>query len=254
MKLVRGSLPGLPGDHDIALLDGDTHICKWIEEHGRLDQDANMLPRMDALKLIDRNSVVYDLGAMVGDLTAWYASRARAVVAFEAFSDAYACLEKNISLYANASAHNITVGNGELVGYGPMANNKGSRYVQQDEQWGWTALRIDDFVGTRGFGDRIYGHGGERFPGPPTFIKVDIEGWEVRAFRGAENTLRERHPTVLCEVHRSALSRAGNSAEELHALLSGHGYRLSDFYTGKPWSANDPRPLFDAVAIWEPAP
>jgi len=118
MKFIRGTLPGIEGQHDISVLEGDTHICKWIAEHGRLDQDANMWPRMEQLGLINRESVVYDIVAYVGDCTAWYASKAKAVVAFEAYYDAFLCLWQNMQRYngvfAIVHAYHGAVGNGEF--------------------------------------------------------------------------------------------------------------------------------------------
>jgi FkbM family methyltransferase len=35
----------------------------------------------------------------------------------------------------------------------------------------------------------------------PDFIKCDVEGAEVEVFRGAEKLLREKKPTILCEMH-----------------------------------------------------
>ncbi len=36
---------------------------------------------------------------------------------------------------------------------------------------------------------------------PPDFIKCDVEGAECEVFRGAANTLRQWHPTIVCEMH-----------------------------------------------------
>jgi FkbM family methyltransferase len=42
---------------------------------------------------------------------------------------------------------------------------------------------------------------GSRY-GPPAFIKIDVEGAELRVLGGAERTLREVRPTVICEARR----------------------------------------------------
>ena len=257
MKFVKGTLPGIEGVHDIAVLEGDTHICKWIEQNGRLDQDANMIPRLADLKLINQESVVYDLGAMVGDLTAWFASlRPRAVVAFEAYADACACLDHNMRPYIVSGMTSVSIirrpiGNDESVigcewkDYPQMAQgdpdeNKGARTMVMCNRWTPDGpvytLRIDDRLKT------------DKAPPPPTFIKIDIEGWEVKALRGADRTLREHHPIILCEVYRGALERAGNSPKELHALLTSHGYEMRDLYTDEPWLPDDERTAFDVIA------
>ena len=35
----------------------------------------------------------------------------------------------------------------------------------------------------------------------PDFLKCDVEGTEVEVFRGAQRVLREKRPTILCEMH-----------------------------------------------------
>jgi len=42
----------------------------------------------------------------------------------------------------------------------------------------------------------------------PDLIKCDVEGAEVDVFRGARRLLRERHPTIVCEMHSDANRRA----------------------------------------------
>lgn len=54
---------------------------------------------------------------------------------------------------------------------------------------------------------------------PPDVIKIDIEGGEVDALKGAERTLRQRPPNLLIEVHSAALE------EQCVAILDRHGYR-----------------------------
>ncbi len=55
----------------------------------------------------------------------------------------------------------------------------------------------------------------------PDFIKIDIEGGETAALRGASRTLAERQPNLLVEVHSVALE------DECLDLLRQHGYQPS---------------------------
>ena len=63
--------------------------------------------------------------------------------------------------------------------------------------------------------------------GPPLLIKIDIEGAELRALRGAAETLRARRPTLVLSVHDELIRNYDGSVEAVKALLAeaGYGYR-----------------------------
>jgi FkbM family methyltransferase len=56
-------------------------------------------------------------------------------------------------------------------------------------------------------------------------IKIDIEGYEVKALQGAKRLLRERRiRNFLCEVNSTWLNAAGSSSSDLMKLLRDHGF------------------------------
>ena len=64
--------------------------------------------------------------------------------------------------------------------------------------------------------------------GPPSFVWMDIEGFELNALKGGREVLSRDRPPVFCEVNRAHLERAGGSIEELVALFRELGYRFFD--------------------------
>ncbi|MGA0604206.1 FkbM family methyltransferase [Caulobacter sp. KR2-114] len=69
-------------------------------------------------------------------------------------------------------------------------------------------------------------------------IKLDIEGWELRALAGGERTLRRFGPALYVEVDDAMLARAGDSAGGLFAWLSELGYvarRAPDLTPAPHW-------------------
>jgi FkbM family methyltransferase len=57
-----------------------------------------------------------------------------------------------------------------------------------------------------------------------TLLKIDTEGHEVRILGGGLRFLRTHSPLVVIEVNRAALSRAGNTPDELADILKAAGY------------------------------
>lgn len=58
----------------------------------------------------------------------------------------------------------------------------------------------------------------------PSFLKIDVEGFELFALRGAEDTLRKFHPIVVCELTNRFLVDHGQSGSEMLQFMRGLGY------------------------------
>lgn len=59
-----------------------------------------------------------------------------------------------------------------------------------------------------------------------TFIKCDIEGAELLAFRGAQRLIEQHHPTVLCEINPWYLEGFGMRVDNLTDFFFERGYAL----------------------------
>jgi FkbM family methyltransferase len=145
------------------------------------------------------------------------------VLAIEADPRVFDTLRRTLDLNAGSSveAVHIAVGDrgGTLVLHG---------FDEQADNWGVSSI--------------ANGQGGTSFsvPSQPLdalleshqvsevqLLKMDIEGAEILALRGAERLLKEKRiHRMLLEVHPQQLERLGSSASELLQLLRGHGYQL----------------------------
>lgn len=77
-------------------------------------------------------------------------------------------------------------------------------------------VRLDDFVAAN------------QLP-PPSWIKIDIEGLELPALRGAEQLLRMHRPTVICEINH-LFDRYGSTIAEFIDYMTSvglHPHRLT---------------------------
>ncbi|MFK7769241.1 MAG: FkbM family methyltransferase [Mariniblastus sp.] len=63
--------------------------------------------------------------------------------------------------------------------------------------------------------------------GEISLMKVDCEGFEHEAFKGAKNLLTcDNPPVFITEANREALGRSGTNREDMCALLKQYGYTL----------------------------
>src|SRR5262245_31922159 len=65
-----------------------------------------------------------------------------------------------------------------------------------------------------------------RDPGELAFVKCDIEGAELLALRGAEKTIEQFAPTVLCEINPWFLEGFGIQLGDLLGFFASRGYEL----------------------------
>ena len=63
-------------------------------------------------------------------------------------------------------------------------------------------------------------------------IKIDIEGGELAALRGAQQIIEHHRPKLIVELNDLACRRAGSSAQQLLEHLQGLGYRCSTIGRG----------------------
>jgi len=67
----------------------------------------------------------------------------------------------------------------------------------------------------------------------PDFVKVDVQGWELKVLKGMKQALTASRPRVFVELWPEGLRRAGNSPKELYAFIR---EAQLDFYRGKDWA------------------
>ncbi len=59
----------------------------------------------------------------------------------------------------------------------------------------------------------------------PTFLKIDVEGFEMQVLRGAKNILWKR-PKLAIELHTELLPQFGASVEDIFGLIGVENYRV----------------------------
>jgi hypothetical protein len=179
-----------------AVINGDTHLSKWIDETGLIDHGQNLTDQYRELGIRPGDTVV-DVGACLGDTTvplAEVVGPEGRVYAFEPNPEPFACLMYNTHRY-------------DTVTYIQVHSNIGASYLSTHKEAlpvAMTTLDKYELSGVR-------------------FIKIDVEGWELEVLAGAERTVNVCHPTMKIEtaVH---CARYNTTRRNLYKWLKDHGY------------------------------
>lgn len=176
--------------------------------------------------LVEPGDVLFECGAHHGCttmiLSRWVGESGK-IVAFEPVPANCAIIEKTLELNAvtNVTLEAKAVGSSagtvriDGVSNSSVLRSRGGIETRQ--------VRLDDYASLE-----------------PTFLKLDVEGYEVKVLKGARKILRGR-PKLAIEVHAEQLPRFGSSVDELLGLIDTDAYRC-----WVQWNDADPPREFDA--------
>lgn len=190
---------------------------------GRAGFDASLLSWVE--RYVEPGSAVWDVGANVGVFAFAAAGLGASVVAVEADPYMASLLLRSGQLNAELRVEIVSAAVSEVVGLATLRIASGGRAANALSPFagGYVpfgaaiasvhvpTLTLDDLLQTF---DR------------PTLVKIDIEGAELLALRGAARLLSEVRPTILIEVGDEA-------ADSVTQILFAAGYQLRDAETGE---------------------
>lgn len=197
--------------NNIAVLENDSHISRWVEAHGKLDHDEYSLPII--LEHIKEGDYVVDAGAFIGDHTTAYLKAVGPsgyVMAFEPNPEAYRCLLHNCP-----DAQNVFAGLGEKEDKLRFATgtNMGASHICGIGDKKVDIVTLDSY----------------NLP-KLDFLKLDVEGFEIPALKGATKTIFKFKPTMWIEVNRWALERNRESPLSLLTYVTSVlGYEVTAY-------------------------
>ena len=197
--------------NNLAVLENDSHISRWVEESGRLDHDQYALSYI--LKYIKEGDCIVDAGAFIGDHTLAYLKAVGPrgkVIAFEPHLDAYQCLLHNCP-----EAECVLAGLGDKEEKLPFATNEnvGASYISCSGDKQINIVTLDSYNLEH-----------------LDFLKLDVEGFELSALRGAKKTIDRFRPTMWIEVYDGALNRNHETAASLLSFVQSElRYEITPF-------------------------
>jgi FkbM family methyltransferase len=127
-------------------------------------------------------------------------------------------LKDNISLnsFKNIEIYNFGLGDTKSVQklHIETASNRGGNKINNNATENFSLIeiiRLDDFID-------------EKVSQKIDLIKIDVEGFELRVFSGAQNVLRTHKPILFIEVDDNNLKAQGDSSQKLMQFLTDLGY------------------------------
>lgn len=189
---------------------GDTHLSKWIEDTHRLDCDT--LCREVCERILKPGMVVVDGGACLGDHTSAYlraVGETGRVLAFEPNPEAFACLAHNCQ---NAECFQWGLGVMDTELFLIPSENLGASFLSGSKDGLRVHIVALDVVNLQ----RL------------DLLKLDVEGMELDALRGAEQTIRRCRPVIFLELNDTTLERNGSSRIQLLQYLHELGYEAEN--------------------------
>lgn len=207
-----------------AIVDRDTHLGRWVEEHKRLDFDQNALPQM--LPYIKPGSVVLDIGANIGCYAYAFSKIATNVICFEPNTEIFKCLKFNFRNMPSVVCFNNAISDGRYC-YDSVCDNDnlGMSYIVKNEQSGNSSYALDD---TEVLNAMVSKTMSDDFD--ISFIKIDVEGYELKVLKGAEKTISIHKPVMVIEINDHTLKRTNTTREEIFQWLTDHGYTYRNIY------------------------
>jgi len=173
----------------------------------------------EALRCMPTGGVMFDLGANFGYYAITIASALQGdcqIYAFEPNPRTMQRFTRNVSLNGSRGLHLLEMGISEAPGYALVVEtpaHSGAAYLRETSTSGVTVTSLDRFC------EQNHIHRLD-------FIKMDIEGAELRALRGGVETFKRFGPAMLIELNPVTSEREGYTVRELVVFLEDLGYAI----------------------------
>ena len=215
-KLLRLPLNLLPKKTPVRIISGKSRGKKWIvgsTDHGAWLGTYESVKQDTFVRFVRKNMIVYDIGAHVGIytlLSSILVGNKGHVIAFEPLPENLNYLYKHINLNDLSNVRVIEAAISDMTGFFNFSIGSSSTTGQLNETGDLIVqtFTLDEVV----LRDKL----------PlPDVIKIDIEGAEAKALRGAVDILTKSSPVIFLATHGETV------CEECRTLLASYGYSMT---------------------------
>ncbi len=214
-RALRGMLQGVSRNAVTRILQGPLLGARWIvgaSTHGCWLGTYESAKQKAFRSLVQKGSVVFDIGANVGIYTLLASRQAGPggrVFAIEPLERNVSYLRRHVELNRanNVEIIQVAISNHEGVGAFEANGNPHLGHLSTQGQVSVGVVTLDRLAS-------------ERKDWPPGILKIDVEGGEADLLEGAVETLRRHRPIIFMATHGPELHRV--CCSRLEAL----GYRL----------------------------
>jgi FkbM family methyltransferase len=176
-----------------------------------------------AFALVPKGANVYDIGANAGVFALALARRVSSAVvhAFEPVPSTYALLERHLAMNGDASVRPHPYGLSDKTGTVTFhISDQGSANASAAQLGNGPTRTAEGKLRTM---DDVAGELGD-----PAFVKCDVEGGELLAFKGGLKALERAKPVVMTEMLRKWSAGFGYHPNDIIELFASLGYRCFD--------------------------
>lgn len=200
----------LKGESGIFLFDGerDTKIIHAFTEGGSHQEGDIELLR----GFVSKGDTIVDIGAHVGTFAVPLSRLVKKVYAIEPMPGTFFLLKENIKANnaINIEPINCAVSDKQEHLFAEETQNRaGTRFFPDGKGAGASADRLDKIIPP---GEKI------------SLIKIDAEGMELSALRGAQSIIKRDKPVIFLEINTPALAAHGVSRMRLELFFRNSGY------------------------------
>ena len=237
LELIRKYFARRTEEITIGDFDGDIKITLELNEHMSSQIFWYGSYSRDILIVLDRilkpGMVVVDIGSNIGEITLFAAKRvgrSGKVFAFEANADISTRLKSNVVQNNFPQVIIVQQGVSDHVGEAPIfissrhfsdgSRNSGlaTLYASEERSQLLNTIPLTTL-------DAYLKH---EAPERIDIVKIDIEGAELPALRGARRVLEQYLPWLIVEVQAETCAAAGYAQGDILSFLAGFGYKFEN--------------------------